>query len=587
MSRPLLPRVASVLLASLLFWSVVAFASSITDAPGGTGAFAPESLYLYMDADDLDELYSRNPFSNDRLPGYVVYGPTGERHALDGLRFRGSTSRTHPKRSFNIRFSERQPFLFGSDRMNLKALYSDPTIMREALSMRLWRELGRPAPRTKYFDLWINDTYEGLYVHVERVDHDLIAAAGLPGTGTLVRDEFRDNGDLPLSAFGYDLDEVDDPEGLLADHFDSRGDADWAALAELVQWVHDTPSGEEFAAGLVERVDLEVLIDWLALHVLIGDIDSFADDYWLYLDDGDPDARWVIIPWDKDLTFGSHYRSAPYGGTLNDFFAYEYGLEESLEGWGNALVAKLAASAALKAQLEQRILVLADELVTPPALAQWAATVGADIRDSVESTASEDRFVLHPANHHGAAGRFDDHVEVLVDFVELRRAFLDRHLAAVQGDADTATVEVGREDVGRRLLLTDGRGWTIAALRVDSVSRGGTVTVRVEPATQVDGIDRRWTVTSHAAELEAELSLYYRNEVQSPAGVPPENWYPDDVAVGAQDGLTLVSTRGDGMPEVHVTRVNPFSNKAVAVIDVEPGEVHLELQISDPGSATP
>ncbi|MDD4253570.1 MAG: CotH kinase family protein, partial [Methanoculleus horonobensis] len=152
-------------------------ASVIPPAAGQENVSSPDSgvqdLYLFMGWKDLVELYTRGDASDERLDGYVRLSPDGEDIELEGVRFRGTSSRELPKKSFNIRFDESQEFIFGSTDMNLKATYTDPTMMRERLSMDLFHALGQPAPRTKYFDLYINGVYEGLYIHVERVDGDL------------------------------------------------------------------------------------------------------------------------------------------------------------------------------------------------------------------------------------------------------------------------------------------------------------------------------------------------------------------------------------------------------------------------------
>ncbi len=77
---------------------------------------------LTMQWADLFELYSRSIWSDDRLPGQVRFNQEPVVHDLTGLRFRGSSSRMLPKKSFNIRFEQSQPLLFGSDRMNLNAM---------------------------------------------------------------------------------------------------------------------------------------------------------------------------------------------------------------------------------------------------------------------------------------------------------------------------------------------------------------------------------------------------------------------------------------------------------------------------------
>lgn len=329
------------------------------EGAGGAAPRPPEAVatvQLQMSPEDLDTLYHREVESDDRLPGEASID-SGPPQTLDGLRFRGNTSRHLPKKSFNVRFEDDQPLLFGSARMNANAMYTDPAMMRERLMWDMFARLDQPASRTRYIDLHLNDIYEGLYLHIERVDEGLLAHAGLNPEGTLVRDDFRDarfrNARIDRdSAFGFALSTVPagEREDLLAASFRSRGTPDWSRLADLILWVEQSEPGPGFEQGFRARFDVDNIIDWLAVHYLAGDFDSFGDDYWLYLDHDDADARWKVIPWDHDLSFGSHWR--PGFSIANDYFAYERPVQSE---WQNGLIERILATPALAEALGCRL----------------------------------------------------------------------------------------------------------------------------------------------------------------------------------------------------------------------------------------
>jgi spore coat protein H len=544
--------------------------------------FTPHPLRLELEDDVVRELYTRDPFSDDRVDGRMFDGATDEELELDGLRFRGSSSRLHPKKSFNIRLAEGQDFLFGSDRMNLKAMYTDPTIMRETLAMDMWHELGNPAPRTRYVDLWINDHYEGLYLHVERVDEDLLANAGLNPDGTLVRDEFRDNPGIPESAFASDFDALAEPDlpSLLAENFNDRNDPNWEALADLVTWAAIQQPGPTFADELAQRFDLDILLDWIALHSLVGDVDAFGDDYWLYLDHEDPGARWIVIPWDKDLAFGSHDRDGI--DNLNDYFGYELDIRGAAERFRNDLVMNILDTPELRQQLDERTLGLLDEFPLTW-FEEKVAAIGDGMRSSLETGPGPGRFALHPDNHQGELGRFDQHVEAILDYVELRWAQLRQVTGRAPlpvGDRAEAGVPLAALTGGQRVLLTDAQGWTIAALTVDD-GAGGTDDLRfevvVERSEESPAVDRRWRLINPGPGLSAELTLYYRNDVgASQSGLPAVNWYMEDEPVGRQGDLIVLRV-DDGASALVPTRVNPMSNKATVTMVIPNGLTDLVL----------
>ncbi len=581
-----IPGVAAAIGLLALLFAIPAAAYGTSDARAtvsnpdtGSADTGVQRLFLYMDDEDLEELYTRDPLSDELLNGTVRLAPDGEELGLEGVRFRGTSSRFLPKRSFAIRFAEPQPFLFGSNRMELKATYTDPTMMKEKIALDLFREIGQPASRTTYFDLYINDIYEGLYIHVERVDAHLLASNGLNPNGTLVADNFRGNQGLPevnrLSVFGYPIDETDDPEAFLEETMDSRGEPNWSAFGDLVSWVHRTPAGPEFEAGFNERFDADNFIDWLAIHFLIGDIDSFADDYWLYRDTDDPDAKWIAIPWDKDLTFGSYTR---LDSTANDYFAYEYALES---GWDNELVARFLATPALRGRLNDRMAVLMEDAFPPEYYSVQVRELEGVVGPRLNITPGEDAFVLHPQNHHGEPGRLPYHTEAILDFVHLRYQFIERNITPIPGEPYTASANITCDREGRSVYFTDSDGWVIASLDAREVVNPGNVTVEVRELPFNPGINRSWQFNAGDARVNGSLTLYYRNDVPGfeHAG---GNWFASIAPVrddrSSQWNLTMAAVGEDGNLTELETYVNPYSNKASANVSLR-GEQEYMLML--------
>ncbi len=525
--------------------------------------------------DDLIELYSRSPFSDDRLPGEVRFDRSDEVQALTGFRFRGSSSRQLPKKSFNIRFESPQPLLFGSDRMNLNAMYTDPTMVREALSFELFHELGHPAPRTRHFDLWINEIYEGTYIHIQRVDETLLGQNGLNPNGTLVRDQIRSSDpDTPNSSFAFDLTSLSEQERLdfVIENFDFRGDPEWTQLVELIEWVQATPPGPDFLAGFEQRFEVENFIDWLVLHWLIGDIDSFGDDYWLYLDHENPNARWVVIPWDKDLSFGSHFRSGFF--TTNDFFIYEYRLGG---GWNNLLIDRFLATPELRLAADTRLLELAQAIFPPSWFEARVDELIERLHDSINIQPGPRAFAVHNQNHFSTPELFADQVEALLEFVNLRLRFIERQLAAEAGELYQAEATIDPESV-ERTFLTDVSGWTMATVQpLAPTPLAVNLEMSVEENAALVGIDREWTLEVSGGPLSAELRLYYRNEITRFWG--RGNWWTfGDEAIGDQPELQLMfGMEGGALQTIETTRINPIANMASAPIELTPGRHTLRL----------
>ncbi|NLM04848.1 MAG: hypothetical protein GX214_07500 [Clostridiales bacterium] len=515
-------------------------------------------IYIYMEESDLEELYSRDIMDDTKMDALATTSVSGSHLQPIEIRFRGHSTRSLDKKSFNVKFHEPQHFLYGSKRLNLLATYSDPTLMREKIAMDMFKDLGLIAPRSRYFNLYLNDIYEGLYIHTERIDEDLLIVAGLNPLGTLVRDRFTVNLHKDEvergSLFGYDIESVEDPIALIEDNFEYRGEPDWEKVVELAKWVYNTPAGTDYYNGFKERFELDGFVDWLALHLLIGDIDAFADDHWLYIDHTDPEAKWRIIPWDKDLSFGITYR--PDHFVDNDYFAYEYDIYK--HGYrGNDLIAKFLQTDELRNILFDRIEYLMEEVFTLEYFQNKTRELESIISESANIRPGENAFRYNLQNHHGQLGHRESNIEALLDFVELRYNFLDREINKVKESINTATVDLNQYKKGDTIYFTDSAGWTIGKIEVDKIKKPGKITLSVRHKPDIQGVNRIWKLIPESADISGKLTLYYRNEVYV---FGKENWYETDEAIGRQWDLTIASYK-NGNIERLPSHVNPYSNK--------------------------
>ena len=95
-----------------------------------------------------------------------------------GIKVRGQQNSAYfPKPNYSIEFhdatgKDRNVSLLGlppSDDWVLHGAYIDKSMIRNTLAHWLFRQTGRYSPRTKYFDLYINGVYRGVYVLIERI----------------------------------------------------------------------------------------------------------------------------------------------------------------------------------------------------------------------------------------------------------------------------------------------------------------------------------------------------------------------------------------------------------------------------------
>ena len=145
-------------------------------------------------ATDSDELLSLQ-----RLPRFELHLPAEARAALEvepkewvrgtftyadetydnvGIRLKGNHSfrELSDKPSFKIKFNEYVPgrrFL-GLEGLTLNNMVVDASMAREWIGYRVFRELGVPAPRTGYAEVWLDDERYGLYLVLEPYDDEFL-----------------------------------------------------------------------------------------------------------------------------------------------------------------------------------------------------------------------------------------------------------------------------------------------------------------------------------------------------------------------------------------------------------------------------
>ena len=226
-----------------------------------------------------------------------------------GLRFKGNGSflagHYAGKYSYKIDFNEYRDgaSLRGLRKLNLNNEVTDPSMLREALSYEMFRAAGIVCSRVNWARVYLtvgadrDRKASGLYTIVEQVDKRFL------------KDRFGDAAGLLLkpSTFGvfrylgedwskYEVAYV--PKTKPTETQKQRV----IAFAKLL---HQGDDGE-FEARVEEYLDVDQFLRFLAINVLLSNLDSFlggAQNYYVYLDTGS--NRLQFIPWDMDVSFGA------------------------------------------------------------------------------------------------------------------------------------------------------------------------------------------------------------------------------------------------------------------------------------------
>jgi spore coat protein CotH len=226
-----------------------------------------------------------------------------------GIRFKGNGSflagMFGSRFSFKIDFNEYDEDLeyLGLTKINLNSNITDATMLREAISYELFRDAGIEASRTAWARVWLTVSGEfkqkdlGLFSIVEQVDKRFLKHRYGTGDGML----------LKPSTFGtFRYFEDDWPAYEKAYFPKTRVRPEQAKVlmdfARLVWRADDV----EFAREVETYLDMEQFLRFLAVNVLLSNLDSFlmgSQNHYVYLDP--VSNRFQILPWDLDSSFGA------------------------------------------------------------------------------------------------------------------------------------------------------------------------------------------------------------------------------------------------------------------------------------------
>ena len=247
-----------------------------------------------------------------------------------GIRLRGNTSLTAPKKSFKLDFNSFEPGrkFFGLEKLNLNANHNDPSLFRAAISWHILRQMNIPSTRTSFADLYINNNFMGVYVVTEHIDEEFIKKNYEKDYGNLYKCLWP----APLYYLG------DDPEAYKFEYNGRRAydlktnkfDDDYFDLANFISVLNNTPD-QDFVCEIERVFNVADYLKILALDVLIGNWDGYSgnkNNYYLY---HDPlTDLFNYIPYDLDNTWGITWgnynweNENPYNWASSMSFGSEY-----------------------------------------------------------------------------------------------------------------------------------------------------------------------------------------------------------------------------------------------------------------------
>lgn len=296
-----------------------------------------------------------------------------------GIEFRGGSSQGLPKKSYELDMwadtlgtDSQDLSLLGmrtDNKWNLQAMYTDQLRLRSKVAYELWGEMNKlyyqdKEPEAKngiamaYAEVFVNDSYQGLYSLTERVDRKQLKLKkynkGIMGElykGVRAADEATtfmdvppiDNSSLTWSGFEYK---------------EPSEQTDWTNLRGFVDFVLNG-SDADFYSQYKNYFRQDNAVDYFIFLNLLRAADNTGKN--LYIAKYKPKEPYYYVPWDLDGTFGNDwqgYNDAVTNDLLSNGFYDRLRKDYSPTGFQMALAtrwAELRASVITKEHIVAKI----------------------------------------------------------------------------------------------------------------------------------------------------------------------------------------------------------------------------------------
>ena len=248
-------------------------------------------------------------------------GSVIEMHA--GFKIRGTSSQQYDKKSYRVELWSDESGstmldtaflgLRSDDDWNLEAMWAQPLRLRDKVANELWMEFyhlpyqanepeALPGVRMRYADLFVNDSYRGVYALSERMDRKQLGLRKYNGSirGLL----FKGNGQgaptfEALPDYDNTLDTWDQYEWVYPNESDTV--IDWSTLYNFTNFVMNS-SNIAFYSQYSTIFDAANAIDYyLFINVLKG-MDNMGRN--LFLARYKKSGAFFYAPWDLDAIWG-------------------------------------------------------------------------------------------------------------------------------------------------------------------------------------------------------------------------------------------------------------------------------------------
>lgn len=272
----------------------------------------------------------------DKGTNSVADSSKGEKYNI-GIKIRGQTSADFPKKGYGIELKARSCTNVADTACHdtsLKVLgmpknadwvfhgpYVDKTLIRNALAYWLYQRTGRYGSRFKFFELYLNGQYKGVYlllekikrakarVHIAKLKEEDISGDDVTGGYVLSVDKVDNNSTQGLDKEGFKSKDGS-PVVMRSPKKENTNKQQQQYIQNFFNKIESTcDNGDVMSNGCSDILDIEAAVDYVIHEDVTNNTDAYICSFYMFKDKDSKGGKLQLgAPWDFNLAFGAYQR---------------------------------------------------------------------------------------------------------------------------------------------------------------------------------------------------------------------------------------------------------------------------------------
>ena len=272
----------------------------------------------------------------DKGTNNVADSSKGEKYNI-GIKIRGQTSADFPKKGYGIELKARSCTNVADTACHdtsLKVLgmpknadwvfhgpYVDKTLIRNALAYWLYQRTGRYSSRFKFFELYLNGQYKGVYlllekikrakarVHIAKLKDEDISGDDVTGGYVLSIDKVENNSTSGLDKEGFKSKDGS-PVVMRSPKKENTNKQQQQYIQNFFNKIESTcDNGDVMSNGCSDILDIEAAVDYVIHEDVTNNTDAYICSFYMFKDKDSKGGKLQLgAPWDFNLAFGAYQR---------------------------------------------------------------------------------------------------------------------------------------------------------------------------------------------------------------------------------------------------------------------------------------